>query len=100
MENILDYSFMHQITNNVIKDLVAKKDQLIKDRLISLNVDVNDFLFLKENLTILIKDGDPFEHYILYLGGENETRVISFSKQPLEQKIDEPFKFTVAINYY
>jgi hypothetical protein len=56
----LDTSFMEKFQKDFLKKVVDEKDKVIRDALISAEVNPDDHEFLKLNLTAVTAEGDPF----------------------------------------
>lgn len=95
-------NYMDTIITLQQREFINKKDNVIKDALIRVGVDINNIEFLKNNLTRMIKGGDEFDHFYLYYGTEKQVRIISMQKVPdiSNNQDDRQYKITATCKYY
>lgn len=93
-----DISLMETITEDLFKQFVKNKDEVIKKAIIKYDIDPEDIEYLKENLQLINIHNDEFEHLYFRWGKSDEVRIISIDKKP---SIDyTATKMTVLCRYY
>lgn len=66
-------------------NLAKQLNDIVRLALMKHGIDPDDIQFLSDNITRVLKDDDPFEHYYLHAGATEQKRIISIEK---ETKID------------
>ncbi len=85
------------------RELVKKKDDVIKAALMSAGFDPNDIKLLLDNFQLIRKENDKYEHLYFKYGTEEEKRIISIEIDPkiiLPNPNDEVYKIEATYKYY
>lgn len=76
------------LIRNLAAELERKKDQAIKEALTNAGFEF-DLDFIKENVSLVTREGDKFEHYYYRFGKIDEKRIISFERMPKTELVTE-----------
>lgn len=82
--------------------LAAMKNQQIAEVFAAAGLEHPVAVALSGRLTILVAEGDPFEHYYLDYGKPQEKRIISFERMPEIKTVEDGtvFKMVAEARYY
>jgi len=96
-------TYMQEIMNNVVRELQAKKEQIIKDKFAE-----KGFAYLLENMEkrrfkkVIVEKWDDCEKWYADNGTDEGTLIVTFLN-PTPQftnNIEREFKMTMEIKYY
>lgn len=96
-------SFMQAHKNAMVRALVDKTDNTIRDAIIKAGFDPSDEQFLRENITKVVVEGDKFDHYYYKYGSPDEKRLISIERLPnieFKDTLVGGLKVTASSHYY
>lgn len=94
--------FLQAHINKLQTGLVSKMEDIIVVKLIENGIDPNDHSFLSVNISRVIIEGDPFEHYYFRYGQPDEKRIVSIEICPSFDWEDNGTTINVTANkrYY
>jgi hypothetical protein len=103
MENALTEAFEDTFagfkTQEWFRDVAQKKESAIREAFEKLGFKLYEPDFIKTHVQIIIKEGDPFEHYYYNYGQPGEVRVISIDRMPHIETIEENFSTKMVASY-
>lgn len=88
--------------NEQFKAISSKKDEVIKNALISNGFNPANHQFISDNFSLIHKEGDRYEHLYYHFGKDDVKRIISIEKNPewVHSNDGNTFKVNTTYHYY